>query len=91
MSVRVIRVDQGRSAPDLARGGTCQIMCLLYIPNEIESGSYECTERTPSACRRIRWVYLPIAFIPCECGATPLAFICNERAGSFDDGPSERL
>jgi hypothetical protein len=91
VSFRVICIDQGRSAPDLARGHNCQIVGLLYIPDELESGSYECTESAPLACCRIRWVYLPTMFIPCERCATPVVFICNERAGSFDDGSSKGL
>ena len=85
VSFRVIRFDQGRSAPDRARGDICQIVGLLYIPDELESGSYQCTERAPLACRRIRWVYLSTTFIHCECAAAPLTFVCNEHASSFDN------
>ena len=91
VSFRVIRIDQGRRAPDRACGDICQIMGLPCIPNEFESGSYECTERAPSACGRIRWVYLPTTFIPCECAAAPLAFVCNEHASSFDNVASNGL
>jgi len=41
MSFRVIGIDQVRSASDRTRGDICQIMGLLYIPDELESGSYE--------------------------------------------------
>jgi hypothetical protein len=64
---------------------------LPYIPHELESGSYECTESAPLAYFRIRWVYLPTMFIPCERCATPVVLIRYERAGSFDDGSSKGL
>jgi hypothetical protein len=91
MSFRVIRIDQGRSAPDIARNGICEIVGLPYIPHEIECRSHKGTERAPLACCRNRWVYLQTMFIPCERCATPVVLICNERAGSFDDGSSKGL
>ena len=83
VSFRVIRIDQGRSAPDRARGDIRKIVGLLYIPDELESGGYERTESAPLARGGIRWVYLSTTFIPCECAAAPLAFVCNEHASSF--------
>jgi hypothetical protein len=91
VSFRVIRIDQGRSAPDLARGDNCEVVGLLYIPDELESGGHERTESAPLAYCRIRWVYLPTMFISCERRATPVVLIRNERAGSFDDGSSKGL
>jgi hypothetical protein len=40
MSLRVIHIDQGRGAPDLAHDGICEIMGLLDIPDELESSGY---------------------------------------------------
>jgi hypothetical protein len=91
MSLRVIHIDQGRGASDLTRGDNCQIVGLLYIPDELESGGHERTESAPLACGRIRWVYLSTTFIPCECGAAPLAFVCNEDASSLDNVAINRL
>jgi hypothetical protein len=91
MAFRVVRVDQGRGAPDLARDGTCEIMGLLYIPDELESGGYKRTESAPLACRSTCWVYLKAAFIPRDRRATPMVLVRYERAGSFDDGSIEGL
>ena len=91
MSFRVIGIDQGRAAPDLSCDCFRKIVGLFQVAHEFERGSYQSTEGAPLARYRIRWVYLPAAFILRECRATPMILVRNERARSFDDGSSEGL
>ena len=91
VSLRVIRVDQGRAAPDFFGDCFCKTVGLFYIAHEFECSSYQSTEGAPLACRRICWVYLPAPFILREGRATPMIFVRIIITGSFDDGPSKGL